>query len=127
MSCASGQFTKECDLPSIMRKDDIVIPLQFKDEDGDTLDVSGDTLYITFKSDDSLDDSEAEMQYQMTIGNTSLTQAGEVDIPISSFLTSIPVGSYHYDIQWRRVASGANETHTPYVGNVTIKQDITIS
>ena len=125
MSCIAGSFTKNCNLPDIPRGDDVIIPLLFVDTDESVIDVSGDIVTITFKSDYSFEDSEAELQYIMNVGNTTDTQAGIVDIPLSSVLTTIDIREYSYDIQWKRVASGSGGVHTAYLGTVNIIRDIT--
>ena len=81
----------------IKRGDSATIDLTFTDDDGNAINITGSTIYFTAKSDLSLDDSEAELQVEVT-SHTDASN-GLSNIPISGNDTDITAGKYYFDIQ----------------------------
>ena len=98
---------------------------------GDPISIHGGTLYLTFKSDPSLSDGDAEIQVsKVGVEADPLNPTGEIDIELTPSDTDIEPGDYYYDFQFVFV-SGEVKTILPSPDadasdkKVTIVTDIT--
>lgn len=118
-------MTQLLDLDPIVAGDDVSFDLRFIDVNGDPLNVAGDVLYVTFKSDISESDGNADMQVIYNVPDDAYTQVGVVTVPITKTDTNIAAGTYNYDFQWVKSASG--EVVTEYLGKVKVLKGVTLT
>ena len=91
--------------------------------------VDGGKLYITLKSDKSLDDAAAELQViTNSVETDPMNPTGEILAVLSNTDTDITPGDYYFDFQFVS-SSGEVTTIIPqedHVDTVTILQDTTL-
>ncbi len=107
----------------IYRGDDKTWNLTFRDSTGDSIDITGSTVWLTVKSSISDPDESALIQKQVTT-HSNPTQ-GETQISLLPVDTSdVSVGRYEYDMQ---LIESSGKITTFMRGVFSISQDITIS
>jgi hypothetical protein len=105
---------------SIKRGDTWSRLIEFENEDGNSIDITGWTIFFTVKSE--IDDPDIDAVISKTITVLSNPTAGEAEIELTPTDTAQTIGSYLYDIQ---VKTAANEIFTVLEGILTITQDVT--
>ena len=121
-------MTNIVDLEPFVNGDDIDISLRFiDDDDGVNIDVGGDTLYLTFKTNLNDSDSNAALQIIYTIPFDTSTAVGVVNFIATSEQTSILAGTYFYDFQWVKTVSGGGEKNTILYGKAKVLDGVTKS
>jgi hypothetical protein len=95
-------MSKIIGIKNFKRGDTRKYKLQIKDKDtGNPVSVHNGTLYVTFKSDKSMPDNEAEIQVIVNcIEPDPANPLGEIQVVLSSDDTNILPGSYYYDFQF---------------------------
>jgi hypothetical protein len=95
--------------------------------DGSPIDVGGDTIYFTLKTNQADDDALAPLRYSYTLPHNSNTAVGIADVSIPASATSVVTpGTYFFDIQWKRAVTPI-EVYTVALGKIVVRYDITIS
>lgn len=113
-------------LDSIHRGDDRTYTVQFRDSDGNAIDISATTLWHTLKENEDDTDANAVLQVSTTFPSDATSQAGNGTISIADTDTAslTPGIRYFYDFQW--VDSSGN-IYTVGWGRIKVEQDTTIS
>ncbi len=108
--------------------DNLSIPLRFQ-EDGNPIDITGRTFYLTLKLNPAVDDSEADAQFMVVAPATQASIDGEVILSLSAAQTeSLLATSYNYDVQMITPIPGSDdEVKTIVYGRITFIQQITRS
>ena len=88
----------------LYRGDTKTITVTLKDNEGDPVDITGDTIYFTIKTsiDDVVDDSTALVKKDITTHSDPTN--GVSVIQLSPTDTNIKPGNYFFDIQIKRVS-----------------------
>lgn len=81
----------------IIRRDDTDLQLTFTDVDGNPIDLTGGTVYLTVKTRPSDSDDDAVLAKELTEFDTPET--GVCIIQIASDEADIAPGNYFYDVQ----------------------------
>jgi hypothetical protein len=102
------------------RRDDHAWRLTFKDSDGDAVDLTGDTIFLTVKEDVSDTDDNALIKKDVTSHTDA--ENGITAISLSNSDTDVAAGDYYFDIQRKHDSS----ITTIMSGTFRVKQDITI-
>ena len=111
----------------LIRGDTRKIEITITDEFGNPVDISGDTLIFTLKTDLALADSLATLQVVQVLPSDALTLAGVATLVISATdMATVPPGKYYYDIQWVTDGSPIEVTTIDY-GVVPVLADVSIN
>ena len=95
--------------------------------DGSPLDVGGDTIYFTLKTNQTDADASAALQYSYVLPSNSSTAVGIADVSVPASVTAPVVpGTYFFDIRWKRNVTPA-EVYTVALGKIVVRYSITIS
>lgn len=94
---------------SIYRGDDASIQFTIKDEDGDAIDITNDTIFFTVKTAKNSTaagsaDSTALIEKENGVGGHTTPTSGITTFTLTDADTAIAPGTYYYDVQ--RVDSG---------------------
>lgn len=81
----------------ITRGDDFTVGITIKDDDGNAIDITGWTFYLTVKKELSDSDADALIQEKVT-SHTDPTN-GKTEFELSSDQTDVNSDTYYYDIQ----------------------------
>lgn len=115
-----SEFLAETHNLSIDQGDDETLAITRQDADGNAIDISGYTYWLTVKADINDSDADAEVQKQVT---THVDAAnGRTDITLTASDTEPLAGNYHYDIQEKTNAGNIN---TLMHGTLTVREDVT--
>jgi hypothetical protein len=94
--------------------------MYFEDENGNAIDITGWTIFLTVKA--KADDPDSSAVISKTITVFSDPVAGIAEIELTPTDTNQAIGSYVYDIQ---VKTNVGEIYTIVEGILTITKDIT--
>lgn len=93
--------------------------LTFKDSNGDAIDITGATVYLSVKDEQN---SSVNLFQVVTTTHTSPT-TGQTEIEVEPADTaSLELGNYWYDIQ---ITTSSSEKYTVLKGNYAITYEIT--
>jgi len=115
----------ETQLESIVRGDDTILNITITDPNGLEVDISGDKLWFTVKSDPKEADQLAPLRREMIVPTDADSALGLAKMQLTSEDTDINSGLYQYDLQWQRIVSGNSEIITPQYGKVRFIQHVT--
>ena len=111
------------DLVSQARGDTWNLQFNMQDVNGNALDVTGNQYWFTLKSDISLTDPQAELQYGPVAVPAGEASQGIVKITINGVDTnSLTPATYNYDLQ--EVESDGT-INTLLIGKIRVKADVT--
>ena len=110
------------DLQPFVQGDDLEFNLRIKDEYGDPVDVTGDTVYLTLKTDVDGDDGTAVMQIVHVVPASEESTYGIVNVDVTNAESKIAAGTYNYDYQW---VTAAGKVTTVALGKVKVYQEVT--
>ena len=102
--------------------DDEVINITRKDSDGNTIDITGYTFWLTIKASKS--DSDADAVVQKTVTSHTDAVNGETKFSLADTDTDSLSGHYFYDIQEKTAGGGIN---TLMAGSMRFETDVTDS
>lgn len=105
---------------NIFRGDDVTIKVTVKDSDGNAIDITGYTFWLTAKKQEDDTDANAVMQKEVTSHTDE--ENGKTAIELSNSDTDVDVESYYYDIQMK---DDSDKITTLVKGTMNVKQDIT--
>jgi len=120
-------MSTKANLPPFVQGDDLIFDLRFTNDFGDPLNVVGDTLYLTLKTDRDVDDNLADMQVIKVIVADGKAEYGLVEFHVTREQSNIPAGTYHYDYQWVKNGSDEGKVSTEFSGIATVIQGVTKS
>ena len=103
----------------VIRGDDCQFELTFVDIDGDPIDLTGATIYLTVKK--NLTDSDDDAVINKSYSSFSDPTSGVTVIDLSHTDTSIPVRGYYFDIQ---VEDASNKITSTRSGRFIVYQDV---
>jgi hypothetical protein len=106
---------------NVFKRDTLTIGLSIKDNVGSPVDITGYTFFFTVKTSDSIPDSGATIQKDVTSHTTPAS--GISAIICSSSDTDVATGRYYYDIQMKDTGSAIS---TLCKGFITFEQDVTV-
>jgi hypothetical protein len=95
--------------------------IYFEDSDGNSIDITGWTIFFTVK--ENADDLDADAIISKTITTFPNPTAGEAEIVLSPTDTAQVIENYLFDLQ---IKTNLGEIVTVLEGIITITQDITI-
>jgi len=104
----------------VYRGDDWASSLVFADSEGNLIDITGWTIFLTVKK--NKDDSDAQAIITRTIYIPVNPPGSRVTFSIPNTETTLLLGSYFFDYQYKK-ADGTIQTVTS--GVVTFEKDIT--
>ncbi|MEW5251049.1 hypothetical protein [Microbulbifer sp. 2201CG32-9] len=109
--------------------DSLSLPLVFKDENGERIDISGRTFWLTLKLKPQVPDEQADAQAILTAPVDANSQNGETAIGLSAAETeNLKPASYYYDLQMATpIPGGDTEVRTIVYGRIRFVQQITRS
>ena len=110
-------------LTDFYRGDTVVIPLTFTQADGNPLDLTGYTIWLTMKSSTDDADDDAVVQVSVTEHTDAVNGQTSITIPAST-TANIEPGKYMYDIQ---MVSGEGVVSTLELSKVKVMADVTRS
>lgn len=105
----------------VFRGDDVSFTLNFRDANGNALDLTDSDVWFTVKQSGS--DNDASAKIQKTVSSHTDATNGVTTVTLSNSDTAFEAGDYLYDFQL--VDSGSNVT-TYGSGKFTLLQDITL-
>jgi len=111
-------------LSDFYRGDTLRYRLELKDVDGNPIDLTGSTFWLTMKSNPIMDDSSAEIQVSVSTHVDATNGITEIIVPNTITDTLTPKTTLYYDIQW--VAPSGDVT-TIIADRVKVLADITRS
>ncbi|NOQ30265.1 MAG: hypothetical protein GQ570_03985 [Helicobacteraceae bacterium] len=118
----------EVELPAIHQNDYRNHKVTVSGTNNSIIDVTGDKFWLTIKEDpEAEDDASAAYQVSVVAPADANSQAGEAYLPITLVDVNIPAGTYFYDIQWQRLASGGGvkDLNTVIYGKINILSQVT--
>ena len=107
---------------TVTRGDDYVVTITVTELDDTVINIENDFMFFTIKTLATDPDSAAVHQEKQTVPSGADATAGKAKFQMPNALA---VGTYPYDFQWIRVASGNGEIVTLEVGSLTESQDVT--
>lgn len=105
----------------IIRGDDSDFELTFTDVDGNPIDLTGGTVFLTVKR--SLSDPDEDALLQKEFIDFDDPTGGITVIHLENSETDLPRGDYYFDIQLKDASSKIEST---YVGKFIVKRDVTL-
>ena len=87
---------------SIYRRDDKTFTFYFYDEDGDAIDLTNCTLFVTVKQ--NIDDTDDNAKISSSLTVTAPATAGVATWALAPVDTQYMSGLYHFDIQLKNSA-----------------------
>ena len=118
-------MTTRANLDPFVQGDDLVFDLNFRDDKDNPINVVGDILYLTLKSNIDFEDAQAEMQVIKNIVSDGKAEYGLVEFKVTRAQSNVRAGSYHFDFQWIKNGSGSGEVTTEFLGTATVLQGVT--
>lgn len=103
----------------VYRGDEFSMQLEFKDEDGVVIDITGWTIFFTVKK--KLDDPDTAAKLSVTVSPTDPTN-GIALVTVPNTETDNLSGVYYYDFQFKK-ADGTIQTLVS--GGITFEKDVT--
>lgn len=99
----------------------------FTDANGAPVNITGWEIWLTLKLDVAAVDANAEMQVKHVVGNDVADDPvnGVANLTATSVNTTIPVGTYQYDMQ-RVIPGSPPDVRTLLRGKVKVLQDVTL-
>ena len=111
----------------LIRGDTRKIEITITDEFGNPVDISGDTLIFTLKTDLALADSLATLQVVQVLPSDALTLVGNATLVLNATdMATVTPAKYYYDIQWVTDGSPIEVTTIDY-GVVPVLADVSIN
>lgn len=104
----------------VVRGDDKTWTFTFVDSDGNAIDITGYIFFFTVKSRSQDTDAEAIISKDITI--LSDPTNGIMQVSVTNSETSINVGSYRFDLQWKDTSDKIKTVTGP--GDFVVLQDI---
>lgn len=105
---------------TIIRGDDVTIPITFTQANGDAVNLTNCTVFFTAKRDPKDEDVDAAISKTITV-HSSPTE-GETTIVLTHTDTAIASGIYKWDLQ---IKDSGNLVSSTIQGELEVKQDIT--
>lgn len=105
---------------TIIRGDDVTIPVTFKDSTGAAINLTGSTVYFTVKKNP--DDLDAAAVISKDIVTHTNPTTGSTTISLTHAETSIAAGRYFWDLQ---IKDNAGKVTSTVSDALEIRQDIT--
>ena len=105
---------------SIIRGDDVTIPVTFKDSDGDPINLTGSTVFFTVKNEKSDADDDAVISKSITSHTTPAS--GITQVVLTNEDTDVDPGSYFWDLQ---IKDSAGKIQSTQAAQFEVIQDIT--
>ncbi len=100
---------------------DFSYDITLTDENGDAIDLTGYTFYMTVKSKKS--NSDEDSIFKITVSSIPSPELGIVTIPVTRDDTlNVPPGIYPYDIKYK---TGSDSVRTVLIGNFQLIQGVT--
>jgi hypothetical protein len=116
---------KAYDFPQQIRGDTWNITVNFKDEAGSAIDITGNQYWFTLKSNIDSVDNDAAIQLGPFTADIADASLGILSFSVSGVLTKELQGiSYHYDLQ---EVTSSNEVSTILIGKIRIRKDVTLT
>lgn len=109
-------------LENITEDDDRTYSLTFKDSDGNAIDITNWTVWMTIKKDIGATDGEAVIQKEVTSHDDPTN--GKTSVKLEDIDTDGLGGFYFYDFQ---ITDGNGDKYTILKGQVGFEQGITDS
>jgi len=108
---------------SIIRGDDIFITVEIKDLQDAAIPIAGDILFFTIKNNKTDADAQAvhAVSEYVPAGADATAGVHKFQLP-----NNLPVNTFVYDIQWKRIVSGMGEVVTLEIDTITVTQDVTL-
>jgi len=106
------------------RGDTLKYNLVITDKDSNPVDLTGSTIWLTMKSDPSVDDTSAEIQQSVSTHTDASNGKTTVVVPNTTTDTLTPSSTLYYDFQW---VTPSDEVTTIMSGKVKVLRDITRS
>jgi hypothetical protein len=106
---------------TVIRGDDVTLNVAFKDNDGNSIDITGYTVFFTVKDNLATSD-DAGALIAKTVTSHSLPSQGQTIINLSNTDTNLPEGIYHYDFQTKDIADKISSTER---GVFAVNLDVT--
>jgi len=104
----------------IYRGDDEAFKLTFTDSAGSAVDITGYTVWMTVKTNETDTDANAQIQKKVTSHTNASGGISQVDMTDDD--TDISIGTYYYDIQ---IKDGSGLITTILKAKFIVEQDIT--
>ena len=104
----------------VFRKNDLVFNLTFKDSNGDVIDITGYTVFMTVKAD-PLDSDDVAILSETVTSHSDPTN-GATTIDLSKTDLNVSAEDYYYDVQTK---DGSGNITTWGVGTFSVLQNIT--
>lgn len=106
----------------LIRGDDATFAITFKDQDGEVINLTGYKVFFTVKKASDLalgDDTKALISKSLT--NIPSPTLGKVAIVLTHSETSLPIGTYVWDLQLK---SASNIITSTQKGELEVVQDV---
>jgi hypothetical protein len=113
-------MVRRTDLDDIIEGDDKSYSLTIRDAQGNPLDITGWTVFVTVKEDTS--DSDADALISKDITSHDEPKNGKTSFSFTSSETDGITGTKEFDVQTKDTA---NDISTVLRGEVTFKSDVT--
>lgn len=114
-------------LPPLVRGDTVPIEINITDVNGSPVNITGDLIFFTLKTDRTQSDAQAALTLKFTVPTGPYAVAGNVVITLKSTDTAaLAAGKYYYDIQWVK-AGTPPIVKTIFMGTVVVLLDSTIA
>jgi len=105
---------------TVYRGDDLGWTLNFRDTNGEPIDISGWLIFFTMKV--SKDDSDSEAVLTKTVEAQSGSSDGVIQVTVPGADVNTLVGPYYYDLQFIDLDG---QVRTITSGAVTFEKDVT--
>jgi hypothetical protein len=105
---------------TIIRGDDVTIPVTFSDDAGQAINITGATVFFTVKSD--LSDTDDDAVIAKTITTHSNASQGQTTITLTANDTLIDAGKYYWDLQ---IKDSAGKITSTLADTLEVKLDVT--
>ena len=110
-------------LRDIVAGDDVSFTLRFRDDEGNPVNVAGDTVYLTLQADLAIEDEAMSIVHN--IPDNEDAADGVIQVPVGNSDTDIPPGEYWYDFVWVKTSSDQGKRETILLGKITVRQGVT--
>lgn len=105
---------------TIIRGDDVTIPVTFKDSAGDPIDLTGSTVFFTVKNEKT--DSDNEAVISKSVASHTTPASGITQVVLTNEDTDIDAGSYYWDLQ---IKDSVGKIQSTKAAQFEVIQDIT--
>jgi len=109
---------------ALIRGDDYVLKIVVTTEAGGIIDITGDKMFFTCKTNKNDPDNLAIFQVTDIVPAGADATAGIHRIQIPN---TLEVGTLHYDVQWKRDVSGTGNIITLPIDTFSVAQDVTLA